>query len=242
MVSFSDDALVLVTHPYRDRHLIVTLLTPKRGIIRGVLRNARAGKAPPAAAAQTLSLVQVSGHQRPNAELATFHRIHLLRSSYPLSAGLARSAAAAVVAELLDTFCAAGEESERQFRLGRSLLDALLAGTDPATVVSYAQLWTLLLGGVLPPLGTCTECGRALGSDIRLRGSDGQAVCEKCAAGATEAVSADGLRLLAEIRGLPAAEVATTVPGEIARWLDRRVRAEAERPLRALEFFRRHPE
>jgi len=149
-----DEALVLDHHPFRDRHLLLTVLSRHHGVQRGILRRARGGKAPAAAAAQVLSRVQVSLYQKASAELATFRHIDLMTSSFPLARDLARSTAAAVVAELLLTFCPPGEPVERSFRLGVSCLEALLEDKEADTVVSYAEFWILALGGVLPSLET----------------------------------------------------------------------------------------
>jgi hypothetical protein len=96
-----DEALVLDHHPFGDRHLVLTVLTHRSGVQRGVLRRARGGKAPTAAAAQIMSLVHVGMFQKPEAELATYRHLDLVTSSFPLTRELGRSAAAAVVAELL---------------------------------------------------------------------------------------------------------------------------------------------
>jgi recombinational DNA repair protein (RecF pathway) len=204
-----DEALVLDHHPYRDRHLILAVLTRRSGVQRGVLRQARGGKAPTAAAAQVLSHVHVSLYQRPQAELATFRHIDLLTSSYPLTRELARSAAAAVIAELLLTFCPPGEELERSYRLGVACLEALLTDAHPGTVVSYAQFWSLVLGGVFSP-------SESNGDSLKSR----------------------DLEVLSTYRKRAISEISQPVPTQTSRWLDRRVREEAERPLRALGFFR----
>ncbi len=205
--SIDDEALVLDTYPYSDRHLIVSVLTRRFGVHRGVLRRARGGKAPAAAIAQVLTRVRLGLAYRPQAELADIRHFDLITSSFPLSSDLARSTAAAVVAELLATFCPAGEPDERSFRLGIACLEGLLQDADPATVVAYAQFWTLTLGGVFPPHESITA---ALGETSRI---------------------------LAFYRSQPVGAVPPPSP-EIARWLDQRVREEAERPLRALGFFR----
>jgi recombinational DNA repair protein (RecF pathway) len=204
-----DDALVLDHHPYRDRHLIVSALTAGHGVVRGVLRSARGGKAPAAGAVQILSKVRLSFFRRPQAELATFQRVDLLASSYPLARDLRRSAAAAVVAELLATFCPLDEPAPRRYRLGAAALDALLAECDPDRVVTYAQLWVLRLSGLMPPL-------EALEGDP----------------------DTDELAFLVACRRVPLAELTLAVPAGAARRLDGMVRAEAERPLRALHFYR----
>jgi DNA repair protein RecO (recombination protein O) len=207
MALIDDEALVLDSQPYRDRHLLLTLLTRTGGVIRGVSRNARGGKTPQAAAAQILSLVHVIGYVGRGADLATFRRIDLLTSSYSLAVDLERTAAAAVVAELLYTFCPLEEPAPRRFRLGVSMLDGLLEGKDPDTAVAYAQFWSLALGGVLPD--------------------------------ATEAeFDTRDLEFLAACRGKPLTELTARVTSRVREWLDDRVRHEAERPLRALDFLR----
>jgi DNA repair protein RecO len=145
-----DEALVLDSRPYQDRHLLITLLTRRSGATRGVLRGARGGKAPQAAAAQLLSHVHVVGSASPRAELATFRQLDLVNSSYPLARDLEGATAAAVVAELLISFCPQGEPAPRRYRLGVALLEGLLQGMAPEAAVAYAQFWLLLLGGFLP--------------------------------------------------------------------------------------------
>jgi hypothetical protein len=204
-----DEALVLDHYPFGDRHLVLTVLTRNVGVQRGVLRRARGGKAPTAAAAQVLSRVHVGLFQRPEAELATYRHIDLVTSSFPLARELGRSVAAAVVAELLLSFCPPAEPSRRAFRLGAACLEALLTATPAAVAVAYSEFWILALGGVLPS-----------GSVI------------------SEALGVKGAELLSAYRQRPIAEVPKAVPANVTDWLDRLVRQEAERPLRALDFYR----
>jgi DNA repair protein RecO len=207
--TIDDDALVLDHHPYRDRHLILAVLTRNTGVQRGVLRRARGGKVPSAAATQVLSHVHVTLFQRPHAELADFRQVELITSSFPIARDLATSGAGAAVAELLATFCPLGAPAERSFRLGVSALEALLSEKSAPVVVAYVQYWTLALGGVL---------------------ADPAAI--------TGAVGREGADFLATCRRQHIADVAGPVPSGVAGWLDQRVREEAERPLRALSFFR----
>jgi DNA repair protein RecO (recombination protein O) len=202
-----DDALVLDSLPYGELHLILSLLTPSTGVVRAVLRGARGGKSPQAGATQLLSLVHIIAFQGRRAELATVRQVELKLSSFPLAANLERTAAAAVVAEVLATFCQQGEPAPRPFRLGAAALKALVAGTDPTTVVAYVQLWMLTLSGLMPPLEDCSEV-------------------------------ADDLEFLVACRTLGPSELPRRPPVELVRWLDRRVRHEAERPLPALDFLR----
>jgi len=231
--TIEDEALVLDHHPFGDRHLVLTVLTHRSGVQRGVLRRARGGKAPTAAAAQIMSLVHVGLFQKPEAELATYRHLDLVTlvhvglfqkpeaelatyrhldlvtSSFPLTRELGISAAAAVVAELLITYCPPAEPSERAFRLGVSCLEALLEETPADTVVAYAEYWILSLGGVLPPGTTIADT-----------------------------LDRDSAGLLATFRKKAVKEVPTTVTPTVSQWLDGQVREGAERPLRALSFYR----
>ncbi len=204
-----DQALVLDHFPFRDRALVISVLCRHHGVQRGVLRGARGGRAPAAAAAQILSRVCVSLFQKPGAELATFRSLELGTTSYPLARSVERAAAGAVVAELLATFCPPGEPMELAFRLGSAALDALLGTVDSMTVVAYAQYWVLVLGGVMPTAETvAAELGRHEAEH------------------------------LVTMRRLPLEQVPSPLPSDVTRWLDQRVREEAERPLRALNFLR----
>ncbi|MEE4272594.1 MAG: DNA repair protein RecO [Thermoanaerobaculales bacterium] len=211
MPTIRDTALVLDHHPFRDRHLIVAVLTATHGEVRGVLRSARGGRVPLAGAVQILSKVEVELFRKPTAELATFTRIDLLESSYPLARDLVRSSAAAVVAELLSTYCPPDEPAPRRFRLGSTALDALLAGIEPDRVVAYVQYWALRLGGLMPDL-------EALDGDP----------------------STDELAFLIACRRVPLAELDLPVPPELRSRLDELVRGHAERQLKALDFHRQH--
>lgn len=239
-MDLGDDGLVLDSRPYGDRHLLLTVLTPGHGPVRGVLRGARGGKAPAAAAAQVLSLVRVAAFLAPHAELATFRRLDLLESSFPLARDLGQFAAANVVAELLLTFCPAYEPAAKPFRLGRAALAGLLAGVEPDVVVAYTELWTLALGGVLPPFDRCAACERGLEPPISFRAADGLPVCRRCAAPDAVALAGEDLAFLVRCRRLPLAEVSGPAPPAAAGWLDRAVRDAAERRLPALDFLRRH--
>ncbi len=237
---FSDEALVLDCHPYQDRHVVLAVLTPESGVIRGIVRRARGAKAPQGAATQVLSRLKVELFQRAGAELATFRQIDLITTSYPLVESLERAASGAVVAELLLCFCPPGEPAPLPFRLGTSVLDALLAGCDPQVAVAYSQLWTIILHGLLPPLHLCADCGTQLENGCLLRPSDAHPLCRHCAPVEAEGLSLDAVRFLALCRRLPISQVPEILPGDCSRWLDRLTRCEAERSLRALDFFRRH--
>jgi len=237
---YEDEALVLDTHPYRDRDQILAVLTRSHGVIRGVLRRARGGKNPRAAATQLLSTVRISAFRGPHAELFSVAEIELRQSSYPLAKDLSAAASAAVICELLLTYCPPEEPAEKSFRLGVAALDALLGGRDPETVTSWVEYWILVLGGVLPPLDTCSRCGKPLKNrQIAVDPRGFEPLCEQCATPGTESLDTAAMAFLAACRRRPVVEMSPPPP-TAQRWLDQLAREHAGRRLMSLEFLRRH--
>lgn len=211
MPVYEDDALILDHHPFKERHLIVSALTKSHGVVRGVLRSARGGKIPLAGSVQILSAVRMEFFRKPTAELATIRRVDLIQSTFGLASDFARSTASAVVAELLLTFCPPDEPASRSFRLGDAALEALLSETDPDRVVAYVQFWVLQLGGLMP-------------HPEELEGTP----------------TADELAFFIACRRVPLGELDLALPTGARRRLDSMVRYNAERSLRALDFYRAH--
>ncbi len=195
--------------PYRDRHLILAVLTRSTGVQRGVLRRARGGKTPrpPRHRCCRTSTSPSSTDLKPNSQISVSSSSSRVPFRWP--ATLRPRLPGSVVAELLATFCPLGEPAEKSFRLGVAALEALLSA-KPARSLSR----------------TCNT---------------GPSPSEGCSpirrASPTISVRQDAA-FLASCRRQGLADVAGPVPAGAARWLDQRVREEAERPLRALSFFR----
>ena len=240
MALFSDEGLVLETHPYRDRDLVVVLLARGHGALRAVFRGARAGKAPKSAETQVLTHVRFSAYLGPHAEMATLREVEAVQSSFPLAASLERAAAAAVVAELLASFFPTAEPAHTPFRLGRSILAFLLDDGEARRAVVYAQFWALMLCGVLPPLDRCTGCGSSLHGATHIAVTGGQPRCDHCSVPGAETLDELALRFLGLCRVTPIEQLAVEPPAAAANWLDVLTRQEAGRSLPALDFFKKH--
>ena len=57
---------------------------------------------------------------------------------------------AAYFAELIDEWAAESHEDERLYRLGVSMVEALVAGVPPEPLTRYFEYWLLSLQGVYP--------------------------------------------------------------------------------------------
>ena len=237
-----EKALILDRSPYRDRHMVIAVLTARHGVIRGVLRGVRGGRKANSAAIEVLTLVQFTSHQGPAAEMATFREIEMIRSSYPLASDFAASSAASVVAELLHSFCSEGEAAPRRFRLGSAALDALLGGVQPSLLVSYAQRWMLALSGVFPDVGRCSRCDRPTDGRLVYDDNEGLPLCSGCAPTKPAELEPADLEFLENCAKRRPLDLKFPAPPGVRRWLDLLTKIESDRPMRALSFFRRHAE
>ncbi len=239
MTDFTDEGLVLDTLNYRDRDLLLSVLTPHYGVVRGVFRRARGGRAPRAAATQLLSQVQCTIHQSATAELADFRDIDPITSSFGLTSDLKATTAAAAVAELLQVFCPPGEPAFRRYRLGVAILKALLGNVSPDGALAYTQLWLLKLGGFLPPLASCSHCGAQLIDSAVISTPEEGLHCQTCTPSG-QILDRRDLDALRSWIQAPPSDISGDPPPALRKWLDRISQDAAERRLKALDFHRRH--
>ena len=232
MASRSDEAVVLARYAFRERDLVLTLLTRRGGQVRVLARNARGVRTSRSATLEPLASIRVSYFERAHSELATLDEAVLIRSAFALAASPPAWAAGQVVAELALVFCPPGERLEAPYRLVDRCLGALLSGTPPLAVVGYAELWFLKLSGVMPELDRCGSCGEALPPGARTYDAgEGSFVCERHPRlRAVERIGADGeawlraaLRSRIERTGEPPGDAASWLVGTVQRFTGKEI-------------------
>jgi len=221
MPSRRDEGIVLARYPFRERDLVVVLLTRASGQIRVVARRARTPRSSWVSATEALAHVRLSYFERAGSELATLDEARLIRSAFALASDPPAWAAGQVVAELALLYCPPGQRVEPSFRLVDRCVDCLLGGHDPASVAWYAELWFLRLAGVFPELDRCGVCGAELPAGQRtFDPSEKRFVCtEHRPARASVRLSAGGVRWLQAASRLPLEKVGGPAPEDVGRWL-----------------------
>ncbi len=221
MPSRRDEAFVLTRYPFRERDLVVVLLTRGSGQVRIVARRARTLRSSQATAMEPLAHVRVTYFERAGAELATLDEAEVVRSAFPLAGNPPGWAAAQVVAELALLYCPPGQRVEPAFRLVDRCISCLLDGHEPASVAHYAELWFLKLAGVFPELDRCGVCGVDLPAGSRVFDpAEKHFTCpEHRPSGSVVKISAAGASWLQRASLVALEQLTEPAPEDAAGWL-----------------------
>ena len=150
MPLYTADALVLRTYKLGEADRIVVFLTRDRGKKRGVAPNARKSRKRFGAALEPLTEVRVSYVEKEQRELVGLNYAEPVRS--PLRAASPEALGySQYFAELIDEWAAEADVDERLYRLGTSVLEALVEGAPTEALARYFECWLLRLQGVYPP-------------------------------------------------------------------------------------------
>ncbi|MEQ1896261.1 MAG: DNA repair protein RecO [Vicinamibacterales bacterium] len=148
MPLYSGDALILRTYKLAEADRIVVFLTRDRGKKRGVAKGARRPRSRFTGALEPLTEVKVAYFEKEGRELVGINYAETVQSPLKLSGSALEHVG--YFAELLDEWAQDADEDERLFRLGTSILDALIAGAPVAPVARYFEYWLLQLQGLYP--------------------------------------------------------------------------------------------
>jgi DNA repair protein RecO (recombination protein O) len=152
---YTAEALVLRTYALGEADRIVVFLTRDRGKKRGVAKSARRSRVRFGGALEPLTEARVAYYESARRELVSLNYAEPLRSPLAI-VGSARGQEpealtyAAYFAELLHEWAQDADADERLFRLGSSMLDALVSGAPVEPLARYFEYWVLRLQGVYP--------------------------------------------------------------------------------------------
>ena len=144
----SGDALILRTYKLAEADRIVVFLTRDRGKKRGVAKGARRPRSRFTGALEPLTEVKVAYFEKEGRELVGINYAETVQSPLKLSGSALEHVG--YFAELLDEWAQDADVDERLFRLGTSILDALIAGAAVAPLARYFEYWLLRLQGLYP--------------------------------------------------------------------------------------------
>ncbi|MGE3507554.1 MAG: DNA repair protein RecO [Vicinamibacterales bacterium] len=160
MPVYTGDALILRTYRFGEADRIVVFLTRDRGKKRGVARNARQSRRRFGGALEPMTCGRVEYVEKERRDLVFLQFVEPTRS--PLSAASADALAyVGYFAELIDEWAPEADPNETLYRLGVSVVDALVTGVPVAPLARYFEYWLLRLQGVYQPPPELSTAARA---------------------------------------------------------------------------------
>jgi DNA repair protein RecO (recombination protein O) len=150
MPLYTTDALILRTYSLGESDRIVVFLTRDRGKRRGVAKNARLSRRRFGGALEPMTYGRVGYREREGRDLVFLSYIEPVRSPLSVVDGEALGYVG-YFAELIDEWAPDADPNETLFRLGTSIVDALLAGVPVDPLARYFEYWLLRLQGVYQP-------------------------------------------------------------------------------------------
>jgi DNA repair protein RecO len=160
MPLYTADALILRTQGLGESDRIVVFLTRDRGKKRGVAKNARQSRRRFGGALEPLTCGRVGYIEREQRELVTLQYVEAMRSPLLAADGDAL-AYVGYFAELIDEWAQEADPNETLYRLGASMVEALLAGVPVEPLARYFECWLLRLQGVYEADAKLSEEARA---------------------------------------------------------------------------------
>jgi DNA repair protein RecO (recombination protein O) len=173
------EAIILRSFPLGEGDRLVSFLSRANGRVRGVASGARKPKSRFGSTLEIFSYVRIWFYERETRELVRINQCDLLESFFGTQRDYASELVLALASEVTEAVLGEREVAEPNFRLLLAVGRAIKAGADHRIVSSYFALWIVRLGGWLPRLERCGQCGSAISGSGYF--SDGGGVlCRAC--------------------------------------------------------------
>jgi DNA repair protein RecO (recombination protein O) len=198
------EAIVLQSYALGEADRIVSFLSRNMGRVRGVAAGARRTKSRFGSTLERLSHIRIWFFERENRDLVRINQCELIESFLGAFGDYSSGIALALFSEITEAVLPDHEASDPNFRLLLLAAQTIKRTGKSEVPMAYFLVWTVKLGGWLPPLDSCANCGRALAPTepaYFLRSASALA-CKKCYKPGTRVISSVALaaarKILAE--------------------------------------------
>ncbi len=182
--------LVLKEIRYKEADRILTILTPKLGVISALAKNSLRLKSKLLTACGLLcysEFVLLPGRNMYTVQEASVEKIF-----YNISATVEGMGLAMYMGEMASALSPTGEEADRELRLLLNCLYMINENkTDVRVIKAVFELRTMSQCGFLPQLVYCRDCGRYDGPAFYLDVQEGYLLCDDCAKKAGKSCNLD---------------------------------------------------
>jgi DNA repair protein RecO (recombination protein O) len=155
------EAIVLQSYPLGEADRLVSFLSRTMGRMRGVASGARRTKSRFGSTLERLSHIRIWFFERETRELVRISQCEVIESFLDAFGDYASSIALSLFSEITQSVLPDKEASDANFRLLLLCAQTVKRTGKAEPALAYFALWTVKLGGWLPPLDKCSRCGRS---------------------------------------------------------------------------------
>lgn len=190
---------------YHETSKIVTVFTPDRGKLSGLVKGAKRPRSKFGSSLEPLTYIELLFYEKEGRALATITQADILERFDAVKRDFDRLAYGGYVVELCDKFVQEGEESSAAFSFVIESLRLLGEWTgDLELLATGFGLRFLGLMGFAPLLDRCARCGSTqLHGKLGFSAEEGGVLCANCARHDAAELGGYHLRLLRNLSRIP---------------------------------------
>jgi DNA repair protein RecO (recombination protein O) len=187
------EAIVLQRYPLGEADRLVSFLSRTMGRVRGVAAGARKTKSRFGSSLEKLSHIRIWFFEREARDLVRISQCETIESFLDVFRDYPSSVAFALFTEITEAVLPEREASDPSFRLLLLAAQTVKRTGKTELALAYFTLWTVKLGGWLPPLDHCAFCNKALveHAPAYFSASGSAVACAKCRKAGMRVMSAD---------------------------------------------------
>jgi DNA repair protein RecO (recombination protein O) len=199
MPLYESEAIVLQSYPLGEADRLVSFLSRSMGRMRGVAAGARRPKSRFGSTLERISHIRIWFFERETRELVRISQCEMIESFLDAFRDYASSVALALFSEITQAVLPDKEAADANFRLLLLCAQTVKRTARAEPALAYFALWTVKLGGWLPPLDRCARCahglagGAGVSQTAYFSRSSSAITCGNCRRPGMKAISAAGL-------------------------------------------------
>jgi len=139
--------------------------------------------------------VRIWFYERETRELVRINQCELIESFLEAQRDYAKALAFALISETTEAVLGEREPAEANFRLVLAVARAIRSGVSSVVALAYFAFWSVRLGGWLPRLDRCSQCGAEFSGSAHWAQGRGL-VCGNCRLPGHKAISQAALGLM----------------------------------------------
>ncbi len=174
------EAIIISHMNLGEADKLVTFFSLDRGMLKGVAKNARKSFKRFGAGLENFTLVRLHLYEREHQELLRIESAEIIEQHTSIGADLVRTAAGAVMLDMVREMSPLGERNAAAFLLLSHTLHLLDEGEAPLFLLKIFEIKFLSLVGYQPRLDRCLSCGCQPKGEMIFEGMRGGVICPDC--------------------------------------------------------------